>query len=219
MNDQSTKLLNKRSMLPNAELKFDKAMQFCLERKEYENINLTTCMKETKLKEHFNISNTEADFIKIAHFSYARDKESNEINLIDFWQLLSAIASSSIGEEQRRFIYIIESNKDTGISIYFGISKTKYSSENAQFLKDTFDGIYTGSSSYICNEANKPFKDSMKHSRLMLGIPTLKKHADKSYKQHLEKILFPMQNKTFRICIIAQGLSPHITQEIIANLQ
>lgn len=220
MNNQPTKTLKQTlTTLPNTELKFDKAMQFCLERKEYENINLTTCMKEAKLQEHFNISNTQADFIKIAHFSYARDKELNEINLIDFQQLLSAIASSSIGEKQRRFIYIIESNKDTGISIYFGISKTKDTNENAQFLKDTFDGIYTGSSSSICNEVDKPFKDSMKHSRLMLGIPTLKKHADKSYKQHLEKILFPMQNKTFRICIVAESLSPHITQEIIANLQ
>lgn len=153
------------------------------------------------------------EFIRISHIAYDREKDASDINLLDFQQLLSAMASKS-----GKFVYMLESDEN-GISLYFGTSKNPNDTKNsnAEFLSQTFCGIYGGSE---C----KPYKESpltkeLKYSKAMLGLPALKRNSDKSYKQSLEKILFPMQGKRFRILIVAESYPLPILQEIIANLQ
>ncbi len=59
----------------------------------------------------------------------------------------------------------------------------------------------------------------MSFSRAMLGIPSLKRDSNKIYKQSLEKILFPLQNKIFRIIIVAESYNVQTIQEIISKYQ
>lgn len=107
----------------------------------------------------------------------------------------------------------------SGISLYFGTSKNPNDTKNsnAEFLSQTFCGIYGGSECKPCKES--PLTKELKYSKAMLGLPALKRDSDKSYKQSLEKILFPMQGKRFRIFIVAESYPLPILQEIIANLQ
>lgn len=113
---------------------------------------------------------------------------------------------------------MLESDEN-GISLYFGTSKNPNDTKNsnAEFLSQTFCGIYGGSECKPCKES--PLTKELKYSKAMLGLPALKRDSDKSYKQSLEKILFPMQGKRFRILIVAESYPLPILQEIIANIQ
>lgn len=183
------------------EIKLDKIIQHFLERKNYENYNIEKVEIE---------NNEDVDFIKISHISYDRNKSETDINLIDFQQLLSAISSKT-----KKIVYMIESCIE-GIDLYIGTSKEF---DNDNFLKNTFEGIYSGST--VGNDKNQQpeFVKKMKHSKAMLGIPSLKRDSDKEYKQSLEKILFPMQGKNFRIVLVAESYDLNTIQDIISNYQ
>lgn len=177
------------------ELKFDKEIQNFLERRNFETYNVT---------KQFSIENNEdMEWVQISHISYDRSKKESDLHLIDFQQLLSAIASKS-----KKIVYRIESGEN-GINLYLG-------SMDGSFLKDTFDGIYSGSSTAKI----KPFfSENMQYSKAMLGIPSLKRDSDKEYKQSLEKILFPLQGKKFSIILIAESYTTDTIGEIISNYQ
>ena len=179
------------------EIKFNKAIQNFLERNFYELYDV----KELEQEENKNI-----DFIEINHISYDRNKDETDINLVDFEQILSAVSSKS-----GKFVYIIESSHN-GVDFYLGTTK-----ESKEFLNDTFQGVYSGS---LTNMENKPkFDENSKFSKAMLGIPSLKRGSDKKYNQSLEKILFPMQGKSFRIVIVAESYNNNTIKEIISNYQ
>ncbi len=179
------------------EIKFNKAIQNFLERNFYELYDV----KELEQEENKNI-----DFIEINHISYDRNKDETDINLVDFEQILSAISSKS-----GKFVYVIESSAN-GVYFYLGTQK-----ESKEFLNDTFQGVYSGS---LTNMENKPkFDENSKFSKAMLGIPSLKRGSDKKYNQSLEKILFPMQGKSFRIVIVAESYNNSTIKEIISNYQ
>ena len=186
------------NMLNVQEIKLDKAIQNFLERNSYENYNIAT--QDMDIEE-----NKDIDFIKINHISYDRSKDETDINLIDFQQILSAISSKT-----KKFIYVIESSEN-GIDLYLGTSKN-----SKEFLNNTFSGIYSGSETKLDDKPN--FEDG-KYSKAMLGIPSLKRDSDKKYNQSLEKILFPMQNKSFRIVIVAESYDNNTIKEIISNYQ
>lgn len=180
------------------EVKLDKAIQNFLERNFYENYNIST--QNIDIEE-----NKDIDFIKINHISYDRSKDETDINLIDFQQILSAISSKT-----KKFIYVIESSEN-GIDLYLGTSKN-----SKEFLNNTFSGIYSGSETKLDDKPN--FEDA-KYSKAMLGIPSLKRDSDKKYNQSLEKILFPMQNKNFKIVVVAESYENKTIKEIISNYQ
>lgn len=186
------------NMLNVQEIKLDKAIQNFLERNLYETYNIST--QSIDIEE-----NKDIDFIKINHISYDRSKDETDINLIDFQQILSAISSKT-----KKFIYVIESSEN-GIDLYLGTSKN-----SKEFLNNTFSGIYSGSETKLDDKPN--FEDA-KYSKAMLGIPSLKRDSDKKYNQSLEKILFPMQNKSFRIVIVAESYDNNTIKEIISNYQ
>lgn len=183
----------------DVEIKLDEAIRNILERREFETYDVKKVDIQNSDKMHF---------IKISHISYDREKDSTDINLVDFQQILSSLSSKT-----QKFVYMIESGED-GISLYLGTTKD----ENNTFLKDTFNGIYSGS--HVSNEMeNQPLCKNYDHSKAMLGIASLKRDSDKNYKQSLEKIIFPMQNKKFRITIVAESYPLEIIQEIISNYQ
>ncbi|WP_066402721.1 ATP-binding protein [Aliarcobacter cryaerophilus] len=186
------------NMLNVQEIKLDKAIQNFLERNLYETYNIST--QSIDIEE-----NKDIDFIKINHISYDRSKDETDINLIDFQQILSAISSKT-----KKFIYVIESSEN-GIDLYLGTSKN-----SKEFLDNTFSGIYSGSQTQL---DKKPKFEDAKYSKAMLGIPSLKRDSDKKYNQSLEKILFPMQNKSFRIVIVAESYDNRTIKEIISNYQ
>lgn len=186
------------NMLNVQEIKLDKAIQNFLERNLYETYNIST--QSIDIEE-----NKDIDFIKINHISYDRSKDETDINLIDFQQILSAISSKT-----KKFIYVIESSEN-GIDLYLGTSKN-----SKEFLNNTFSGIYSGSETKLDDKPN--FEDG-KYSKAMLGIPSLKRDSDKKYNQSLEKILFPMQNKNFRIVVVAESYDNNTIKEIISNYQ
>lgn len=186
------------NMLNVQEIKLDKAIQNFLERNLYETYNIST--QSIDIEE-----NKDIDFIKINHISYDRSKDETDINLIDFQQILSAISSKT-----KKFVYVIESNNN-GIDLYLGTSKN-----SKEFLNNTFSGIYSGSETKLDDKPN--FEDG-KYSKAMLGIPSLKRDSDKKYNQSLEKILFPMQNKNFRIAVVAESYDNNTIKEIISNYQ
>lgn len=178
------------------EIKLDKAIQSFLERNSYENYDI----KRVDIEENIDI-----DFIKINHISYDRSKDETDINLIDFQQILSAISSKT-----KRFVYVIESSEN-GIDLFLGTQK-----DSKDFLDDTFNGIYSGSQT---EKQNKPKFETNNFSKAMLGIPSLKRDSDKKYNQSLEKILFPMQSKSFRIILVAESYDNSTIKEIISNYQ
>ncbi|MFW2351877.1 ATP-binding protein [Aliarcobacter butzleri] len=190
-------LVTYNNLDPVTEIKFDKTIQNFLERNFYE----TYDVKQLEQEENKNI-----DFVKINHISYDRNKDETDINLVDFEQILSAISSKS-----GKFVYIIESSQN-GVDFYLGTQK-----ESKEFLNDTFQGVYSGS---LTSTNNKPkFDENSKFSKAMLGIPSLKRNSDKKYNQSLEKILFPMQGKSFRIVIVAESYNNSTIKEIISNYQ
>jgi len=194
------KLQTYNNNLQVQEIKLDKTIQKFLERQNYEHYNIQKVDIET---------NEDIDFIKISHISYDRNQSQADLNLIDFQQLLSAVASKS-----KKFVYMIESSSD-GIDLYIGTTKE---ANNNTFLKDTFEGIYSGST-LLDDKSVEPFSKNMKHSKAMLGIPALKRDSDKEYKQSLEKILFPMQGKSFRIVLVAQSYDLNTIQDIVSKYQ
>lgn len=181
------------------EIKLDKTIQNFLERRSYENYDIEKVEIET---------NENIEFIKISHISYDRNKSETDLNLIDFQQLLSAVSSKT-----KKFVYVIESSIN-GIDLYFGTEK---SLNNDSFLQETFEGIYSGSN--CISNSNTNLNNKMKHSKAMIGIPALKRDSDKEYKQSLERIIFPMQGKKFRIVLIAESYDLETIQEIISNFQ
>ncbi|MFW2566117.1 ATP-binding protein [Aliarcobacter butzleri] len=192
-----TELVTYNNLDPVTEIKFDKTIQNFLERNFYELYDVNQLEQE---------ENKNIDFVKINHISYDRNKDETDINLVDFEQILSAISSKS-----GKFVYIIESSQN-GVDFYLGTQK-----ESKEFLNDTFQGVYSGS---LTNIENKPkFDENSKFSKAMLGIPSLKRGSDKKYNQSLEKILFPMQGKSFRIVIVAESYNNSTIKEIISNYQ
>jgi len=185
------------------EVKLDKVIQKFLERNSYEMYDIQKVDIETNTNENI-------EFVKISHISYDRNKSDTDLNLVDFQQLLSAISSKS-----KKFVYIIESCPN-GIDLYLGTIKEQ---DSKNFLKDTFEGIYSGSFVENTKEVQPNLSKDMQYSKAMLGIPALKRDSDKEYKQYLEKVLFPMQGKTFRIVLIAESYDLDIIQEIISNYQ
>lgn len=181
------------------EIKLDNVIQNFLERKNYETYNVE--------KVEFEI-NENIEFIKISHISYDRNKSETDLEIIDFQQLLSALSSKT-----GKFVYMIESTKE-GIDLFLGTEKK---TENSNFLKNTFEGIYSGSNC-VSNPQTK-LNNNMKHTKAMLGIPSLKRDSDKEYKQSLERILFPMQGKVFRLVLVAESYNLDTIQEIISNYQ
>jgi|GEM_PF-2418347 len=180
-------------------LKLDKLIQNFLERRNYEDYNV----------EKIEVENNEAiEFVEISHISYDRNKSESDLNLIDFQQLLSAVSSKT-----KKFVYVIESSIN-GMCLYLGTEK---SLNNDSFLKETFEGIYSGSNCIANSDTN--LNNKMKHTKAMLGIPALKRDSDKEYKQSLERILFPMQGKNFRIVLVSEAYSLDTVQEIISNYQ
>lgn len=180
------------------EIKLDKTIQNFLERNFYETYNISTANIEIE-------ENIDIDFIKINHISYDRSKDETDINLIDFQQILSSIASKT-----KKFVYLIESGEE-GIDLYLGTVK-----DSKEFLDNTFSGVYSGSQTQ--SDKKSKFEDG-KYSKAMLGIPSLKRDSDKKYTQSLEKILFPMQNKNFRIVVVAESYDNNTIKEIISNYQ
>ena len=181
------------------EIKLDKTIQNFLERRSYENYDIENIEIET---------NENIEYIKISHISYDRNKSNTDLNLIDFQQLLSAISSKT-----KKFVYMIESSTE-GIDLYLGTEK---SLDNDSFLQETFEGIYSGSTCIKNSNAN--LNNKMKHTKALLGIPALKRNSDIEFKQSLERIIFPMQGKKFRIVLIAESYNLETIQEIISNFQ
>jgi len=175
------------------EIKLDKTIQDFLERRNFEYFDI----QKMEIEENTNI-----EFIKISHITYDRSKDDSDLQLIDFQQILSAISSYS-----GKFVYRIEGTIE-GINLYLG-------SSNNKFLKNSFEGIYSGSETSL----DQPINNTYKYTKAMLGIPSLKRDSDKSFKQSLEKILFPMQSKEFRITLIAEAYQLETIQEIISSYQ
>lgn len=178
------------------EIKLDKAIQNFLERDGYESFDVQNLEIE---------QNEDLEFINVAHISYDRSKDNTDMNLIDFQQLLSALASKT-----KKFIYMIE-NCENGVNLFIGTLKL----DGSSFLKDTFEGIYSGSES----NQEQPSIDEMGFSKAMMGVPSLKRDSDKEFKQSLEKIMFPLQGKKFRIVVVAESYDNRTIKDIISNYQ
>ena len=184
------------NVLSTVQVRLDKSISSFLERQGYENYSLDKFETE---------SPQELGFIKILNITYDRKKDETDINLIDFEQILSAVSSKT-----SKFAYIIDGDKN-GVSLYIGTAK-----DSVDFLNDTFNGIYSGSQTQICKDF---LLDDIKNTKAMLGIPSLKRDSEKNYKQNLEKIIFPMQGKKFRIILIANSYSSETIKEIISSYQ
>ena len=182
--------------ISTVQVRLDKSISAFLERQGYENYSLDKFETE---------SPQEIGFIKISNIMYDRKKDETDINLIDFEQILSAVSSKT-----SKFAYIIDGDKN-GVSLYIGTAK-----DSVDFLNDTFNGIYSGSQTQICENS---LLDDIKNTKAMLGIPSLKRDSEKNYKQNLEKIIFPMQGKKFRIILVADSYSNEAIRDIISSYQ
>ena len=182
--------------LSTVQVRLDKSISAFLERQGYENYSLDKFETE---------SPQELGFIKILNITYDRKKDETDINLIDFEQILSAVSSKT-----SKFAYIIDGDKN-GVSLYIGTAK-----DSVDFLNDTFNGIYSGSQTQICENF---LLDDIKNTKAMLGIPSLKRDSEKNYKQNLEKIIFPMEGKKFRIILVADSYSNEVIRDIISSYQ
>lgn len=184
------------NLLSTVQVRLDKSISAFLERQGYENYSL----------DKFETENPqELGFIKISNITYDRKKDETDINLIDFEQILSAVSSKT-----SKFAYIIDGDKN-GVSLYIGTAK-----DSVDFLNDTFNGIYSGSQTQICENF---LLDDIKNTKAMLGIPSLKRDSEKNYKQNLEKIIFPMEGKKFRIILVADSYSNEVIRDIISSYQ
>ena len=200
------------------EVKFDKALQSFLERRGHERFDITKMEADMLDGSTDNIDSF--DFIHISRINYDRQKDISDRNLIDFQQILSAAASRG-----GRFAYLIDSDIN-GVNLYLGMSKdysvgkesllVSKKQADSTLLSDTFKGIYPGSETKTLKSS--PLDSSLAYSKAMLGIPSLKRDSDKDFKQSLEKILFPLYNKRFRIMLVAESYHRESIQEIIGNL-
>ena len=120
-------------------LSFDRGIQYALERKGYEYLSPSKDNSQHEDTTHF---------VKISHITYGREQESSDITLIDFQQLLSALASKT-----GHFVYVLENDPQKGASLYLGTSKA-HDQEDDGFLRSTFEGIYSGSKLQSCSEDN-----------------------------------------------------------------
>ena len=151
------------------------------------------------------------EFIHISHLCFEREQDDSDTHLIDFEQILAAIASKN-----GQFVYLLESD-ETGARLYLG---TKRDNDKSKFLQASFCGKYLGSSALPQNP-NTLFAP-LARSKAMLGIPSLKRDSDKSYKQGLERIVAPMRCMNagkFRILIVAESYEIGTIQAIIDNLR
>lgn len=149
------------------------------------------------------------EFIHISHLCFEREQDDSDTHLIDFEQILAAIASKN-----GQFVYLLESD-ETGARLYLG---TKRDNDKSKFLQASFCGKYLGSEAFHV----APNLEALKHSKAMLGIPSLKRDSDKSYKQGLERIVAPMRcmnASKFRILIVAESYEIGTIQAIIDNLR
>lgn len=161
---------------------------------------------------YFDIEKTRqekhVDFIymQICHIVYDRECTNTSLDLFDFQQLLASIASKS-----QCFSYVLDSSSE-GIKIFLGVPK-----EDGGYLKDSFEGLFSGSEVVLCEDINlsKGYSDT----KAMLGIPSFKKDSDKKFSQSLEKIAFPMRGKEYRIVLVAESYSQEVIQEIIRHYQ
>lgn len=193
-NDKNAK--DMENVLSTVQVRLDKSISSFLERQGYENYSL----------DKFETENPQQlGFVKISNITYDRKKDETDINLIDFEQILSAVSSKT-----SKFAYIIDGDKN-GVSLYIGTAK-----DSVDFLNDTFNGIYSGSQTQICENF---LLDDIKNTKAMLGIPSLKRDSEKNYKQNLEKIIFPMQGKKFRIILVADSYSNEVIRDIISSYQ
>lgn len=188
--------MDMESVLSTVQVRLDKSISAFLERQGYENYSLDKFETE---------SPQELGFIKISNITYDRKKDETDINLIDFEQILSAVSSKT-----SKFAYIIDGDKN-GVGLYIGTAK-----DSVDFLNDTLNGIYSGSQTQICENF---LLDDIKNTKAMLGIPSLKRDSEKNYKQNLEKIIFPMQGKKFRIILVADSYSNEVIRDIISSYQ
>ena len=62
-----------------------------------------------------------------------------------------------------------------------------------------------------------PLDKEFQLTQIALGLPSLKRDSDKSYKQSLEKLLLPLQSHHFRIILKAESYRLEEIQDIIAN--
>jgi len=177
------------------DIKLDKAITNFLERRELEKVPFS--YSNSVLDTNENLS-----FIRVKTIVCGREDDKSDISLLDFQQLLSAMASAG-----GRIAYLVEGNPH-GIIIYIG-------STNADQLKDTFEGIFSGSESTI----DQPNFSPMKHTKAMLGIPSLKRGSDKIFKQGLENVIGPMMGKDFRLLIIGESYDTAVIQEIVYNFR
>ncbi|MWV71437.1 DUF87 domain-containing protein [Helicobacter saguini] len=183
-------------------IRLDITMQGFLQRQGLENMPLTSLQRQ-------DIENVE--FIKISHIGYDRQSEINDILLQDISTLLSSVANAG-----KSFIYMIENTSD-GLSLYLGIESNADSKDsNVAFLQNLFNGIYAGGKSEIIDK--KTFKN-LEYTKMMLGLPSLKKDSNKVYKQGLEWLISPLQNTPFRIFVVAKSYSIESIQNIISNYQ
>jgi len=171
------------------EISLTETIRDLLERRNYENVP----------KEYTKEIPQNFEFIKITSITYDREKKETDIQLIDFQQLLSAISSFN-----GKFAYVIESDEND-VSLYLGGEQ--------KFLKDSFEGIYGGSETEFASVN----LENMPHTKAMLGIPSLKKDSQKEFKQNLERIIYPLQGKKFRIVLVAESFNLNDINLIIDN--
>lgn len=188
-------------------IKLAPTIQNFLERRNYEHRDVQNLEAETNAP---NLDDFE--FIHITHLCLEREQDDSDTNLIDFEQILGAIASKN-----GQFVYLLESD-ESGVSLYLGTKKDS----KPGFLHASFCGKYLGSNA-SCVQNPSQLLAPLAHSKAMLGIPSLKRDSDKSYKQGLERIVAPMRcmnaSKHFRILIVAESYEIPTIQTIIANLR
>lgn len=195
--EKSIEKSNSAPEYPN--IKLDKAIQLFLERSGYEEYEISKLEVE---------NNQEIEFVKINHIAYDRQKTDTDVQLLDFQQLLGALASKT-----QKFVYVIESS-ESGVDLYIGTAKEQ---NGRNFLKDTLEGIFSGSILETTNTSKPNFGNQNIYTKAMLGIPSLKRGSNVEYKQSLEKILFPMKNKSFRITLTAESYTDLTVKNIISN--
>ncbi|MDE6045152.1 MAG: ATP-binding protein, partial [Helicobacter sp.] len=191
-------------------IKLAPAIQNFLERRGFEHHDVQNLETEALNSAAPNLDDFE--FIHISHLCFEREQDDRDTHLIDFEQILAAIASKN-----GQFVYLLESN-ETGARLYLG---TKRDNDKSKFLQASFCGKYLGSSASSLQNLNTLFAP-LARSKAMLGIPSLKRDSDKSYKQGLERIVAPMRcmnASRFRILIVAESYEIGTIQAIIDNLR
>ena len=176
---------------------FERDVKNFLERYDYHCFNIEQIRQEKHI-----------DFIymQITHLIYDRNRANTSLDLFDFQQLLTSIATKS-----QCFSYVVDSSSE-GVKIFLGVPK-----EDGGYLKDSFEGLFSGSEVVLREDIN--LSRMYTNTKAMLGIPSFKKDSDKKYSQSLEKIVFPMRGKEYRIVLVAENYNQEVIQEIIKHYQ